>query len=133
MEQNGRNKKAMRILAFAGFLMLAAGIGSLSGRLDTKVVTYLVSMAVAMLFVDIIIFRRKRGEPITDERTKKIGRVSMTYSWWSTYVLMAVLMLVEEFGLAKLTVSGVLGLTFFFMVASQYLLRWYLNQKADVE
>ena len=123
----------MRVLFLAAFFMLFAAVASFSGGVDSKSLSYLVSMGVAMVFVGMLLLYRRRNEPVHDERTRRVSQKALSYSWWFTYVLIAVMMLVENFGLAKLSVEGVLGLTFFFMVASQYLFRWHLNSKPVLE
>jgi uncharacterized membrane protein len=133
MEHNTQGGRAGWVLGFAALLMLIAGAASLNGSIDSKSVTYFVSIAVAMIFVSIMLLYRRRDEPVHDERTRRVSQKALSYSWWFTYVLIAGMMLVENFGLAKLSVEGVLGITFFFMVASQYLFRWHLNRKGDAE
>ncbi len=67
-----------------------------------------------------------------DERTNRISAYSLSWSWSITYLLIAVLILMDYFKLVEFTASFVLSILFFTMTASMLLLRWHFGRKGDV-
>jgi hypothetical protein len=132
MQQLNKTNRIPRLLVFVGIFMLAAGILSFL-KYDTRIISYLVAFSSALLFVALYLKFAGKEELIKDERSNKVKWLATSYSWWATFVLIALLMLILEFQLAALSIESVLGLTFFFMVASQYFFIWILNRKANLE
>jgi hypothetical protein len=132
MQQLNGNNRVPRLLVFVAISMLGAGILSYL-KIDPRIISYLVAFASALFFVALYLKFAGKEALIKDERTSKANRLATANSWWSTYILIASLMLIQEFNLASLSVEAVLGLTFFFMVASQYVFTWHLNGKANIE
>lgn len=126
-------KRSLRILFFAAILILGGVILSVLGYVDAKTAPYIMSIGVAMLFVGIAIQFRSKDEDIIDERTKKIDMAALAYSWRFTFIVIALLILVNEFTSIKLGAEVVLSIIFFFMAASQSMLIWHFNRRGDVE
>ncbi len=123
-------KRSLRVLFFAAIVILGGVILSALGYVDAKTAPYIMSIGVAMLFVGIAIQSRK--EDIVDERTKKIDMAALAYSWRFTFIVIALLILVNEFTNLKLSAEAVLSIIFFFMAASQSVLIWNFNRRGDV-
>ena len=70
----------------------------------------------------------KKKENIKDERDIKIARMSMTYSWSFTYLLIAVLVMVDHFKLVMMSAQVVLSIIFFSMVAVQLLAKMHFER-----
>jgi len=131
MEVTSIKKRSLRVLFFAAIVILGGVILSVLGYVDAKTAPYIMSIGVAMLFVGIAIQFRK-DEGIVDERTKKIDMAALAYSWRFTFMIIALLILVNEFTNVKLSAEAVLGIIFFFMAASQTVLTWSFNRRGDV-
>jgi len=132
MEVTNIKKRSLRVLFFAAIVILGGVILSVLGYVDAKTAPYIMSIGVAMLFVGIAIQFRK-DEDIVDERTKKIDMAALAYSWRFTFIVIALLILVNEFTTVKLGAEAVLGIIFFFMAASQSVLIWNFKRRGDVE
>ncbi len=132
MAQKSMKSRSGRMLALAALVLLFAGVASIAKMVDSKVMSYLIAFAFALIFIAAYLRFSKEEDLLADERTEKTKRIATSYSWWLTYVLIAGMMIADEFKLASLTVGGALGLTFFFMVASQHFLGWHFGRKADV-
>ena len=130
MEATNIKKRSLRVLFFAAIVILGGVILSVPGYVDAKTAPYIMSIGVAMLFVGIAIQFRK--EDIIDERTKKIDMAALAYSWRFTFIVIALLMLANEFTTIKLGTEAVLSIIFFFMAASQIVLTWNFNRRGDV-
>lgn len=130
MEFANIKKRSLRVLFFAAVVILGGVILSVLGYVDAKTAPYIMSIGVAMLFVGIAIQFRK--EDIVDERTKKIDMAALAYSWRFTFIVIALLILVNEFTAVKLSAEVVLSIIFFFMAASQSVLIWSFNRRGDV-
>lgn len=91
--------------------------------------TSFVSFGVALFVITLLmILRSKRGiKP--DERDIKISQVASTYSWFYTYLIVAILILINHFKLLTLTVEQVLGIVFFAMISIQLGFRYYFNKR----
>ena len=125
-------RRSLRVLFFSAIVVLGGVILSVLGYVDAKTAPYIMSIGVAMLFVGIAIQFRNKDEGIVDERTKKIDMAALAYSWRFTFIVIALLMLVNEFTTFKLSAEAVLGIIFFFMAASQIVLTWNFNRRGDV-
>lgn len=122
-------------------LMFAAAIYLLAGYLTffapgagADFVSILVSIATAIVAVSLVrMWRERKGEPLQDERTIKANRMAMAYSWWFTYLVLAMLLLVSHFRPGTLNADSALGLLFFAIVASQIILQAYFMRRGDLE
>jgi len=118
------------ILLAAVLYMVAAYLNFFTPDADASMVSIIVSMATAMVAVGIFrAWQERKGEPLADERTILVHRIAVGYSWWFSYVVIAVLLLVNQFKLATLNVEGVLSLVFFTMIASLLLFRFYISRQ----
>ncbi|MCQ6963161.1 hypothetical protein PV02_05030 [Methanolobus chelungpuianus] len=93
----------------------------------------LINAGSVIIFVTFIRARRYRSGPLKDERTVRIGSYGLSYSWFVTLVVVAVLFWVNYFGILQLTVDQVLGLLILVMAVTAKGFQWYLFRKGDVE
>jgi drug/metabolite transporter (DMT)-like permease len=93
----------------------------------------LINIGAIILFVTFIRAKRYRNGPVKDERTIKIGAYGLSYSWLITFILIALLFWVEEFGIAQMTVKQILAVLMFTMVVTAKGIQWYLFRKGDIE
>ncbi|MFA5929594.1 MAG: hypothetical protein WC861_01820 [Candidatus Micrarchaeia archaeon] len=113
--------------------MSAAYIGLFTPSPDEGMVSMLVAIGTAMVAVSLVrAWQERNGEPLADERTILVHRIAVNYSWWASYVVIAVLLLVQQFKLATLSVEGVLSLVFFTMIASLILFRFYISKREAI-
>ena len=130
MEVTNIKKRSLRVLFFAAIVILGGVILSVLGYVDAKTAPYIMSIGVAILLVGIAIQFRKKD--IADERTKKIDMAALAYSWRFTFIVIALLILVNEFTTIKFSAEVVLSIIFFIMAASQSVLTWSFNRRGDV-
>lgn len=138
-EERGKNRgkltRSMYALAMAAVVYLAAAYtGLFVPSADPGFVSMLVAIGTAMLAAALVrAWMEKKGEPMIDERTMLVHRVSVNYSWWISYVVIAALLLVQQFKLAQLSVEGALSIVFFSMIASLIVFRLYFSAKGDLQ
>lgn len=127
-------RSTFAIMLAAAFYLIAAYIGFFRPDMGETVISMLVAAATAMVAVGLYrAWMEKKGEPLVDERTKLVQRIAVNYSWWFSYVVIAALMLVNQFKLAVLNVESVLSLVFFTMISSLMLARFWISRKGDLE
>ena len=126
-----KNKQNWRLVL--GPIFLLGGI--LLGLFWPGIPSVLVSILTAMGAVFIVVGLRvmKYGSSYKgDERTKKIWAYSAAYSWWLTYIAIAILYLVDYLKIADLTVGAVLGILLFTIAITQIIIGWILSRKGDI-
>lgn len=72
-------------------------------------------------------------KPLKDERAKKIGTLSATYSWFITLAFMGFLLVSGYWSHRAFTPEELFGLVFVVMILSMLAINAYLGGKADVE
>lgn len=118
------------ILLAAALYLVAAYLNFFTPDADVPTVSIIVSMATAMVAIGILrAWQESKGEPLADERTILVHRIAVGYSWWFSYVVIALLMLASQFNLATFSVEGVLSLVFFTMIASLLVFRLYVSRQ----
>ena len=114
-------KKILIVLAAAVVATAIANVALAIAlpNLDKSVATMTGAVVAAMAAVFTLRYlQRKEDGVLQDERTKKIHNAAMAYSWWLTYVLIAILLWVDYLKLSVIELESALSLTFFFMVAT---------------
>lgn len=120
-------------LLWAGALFIALGIG-LRSACDIPNVAFIAFLNAGFIAILISAFRlRKSGEPIQDERTRRITMYSLSMSWFSTLILVSVLVWVHLSNVIELDVMGVLAIILFFMSVTGYLFKYMYLRRGDVE
>lgn len=112
------------VIVAAAFLMAVAYAES--------VVNYIVAGLILVTLIIFIFYKRSRKYPKPDERDIKIARAANSYSWFLSYTMIALLMLVEILDIMELSVFGVLMITMFFMLFSRLFTRALLMRMGDV-
>ena len=127
-------RTGIALLTAAALYAFAAFLGLSPQNAGMPIVSFVVAMATAIVAVSAVrAWRESRNEPLVDERTKLLNRIATGFSWWFTYVLIAILLLVNQFKLATLTIEGVLSLVFVAMIVSLIGARIYLRMKGELE
>ena len=93
----------------------------------------LINAGTVIIFVTFIRTRRSRSGPVKDERTVRIGSYGLSYSWFTTLIIVTLLFWVDYFEMMQFSVNQVLGLLLFVMVLTAKGFQWYLFRKGDVE
>ena len=132
MSINMLNKYRNRILA--GTLILLAGIFvQIFMELDQIITITLVTMGTVLILFGIV-YALKYGEgPVQDEWSKKIGSISLSYSWVITFFVLAGIFWVNYFEIISLDVNAVIGIIFFVMIITANLFQFYFRRKGDIE
>lgn len=122
----------LKLITIAGFVILLVGYASLlfNGSLHDKIWYNLISAGVAIIIVGIIGWKKMKNiKDIQDEMSIAIGRKALSFSWFYTYILIAVLVLLVNYEIVQLTALEVLGIMFFFMLGSQLTIRLIFARK----
>ena len=92
------------------------------------------STASAIFAVGIVMYwRMKKGQKvIRDERTNQVAQKAASWSWWFSYILIALLFWVQYLKLYPLTVEIALGVMFYFMIFSYVACQWYINRQPNL-
>lgn len=92
------------------------------------------STASAIFAVGMVMYwRMKKGQKvIRDERVDRVAQKASAWSWWYSYILIAILFWVQYLNLYPLTVDIVLAVMFYFMIFSYVLSQWYINRQPNV-
>lgn len=93
----------------------------------------LINIGAIIIFVTLWRARRYRDGPVKDERTVKIGAYGLSYSWFITLMVIALLFWVDELELIRMNVKHVLGILMFTMIITAKGIQWYLFRQGDVE
>lgn len=95
----------------------------------------LVSSIVAFVLVFVVFwFLTLRGEPVEkDERTIRLARKAMAYSWLFSIYVVVLLTAFNTLGLLQLSGLQYLGIVTMVMTFSYLILQLVMNRKGDVE
>lgn len=120
-------------LLWAGVLFIALAIALRSTYLIPNVAFIAFLNAGIIAIVISALKYRKRGESLQDERTRRVTMYSLALSWFSTLVLVSLLIWVNILNLIPLTVPGVLAIVMFFMSVTGFLFKFIYLRRGDVE
>ena len=95
----------------------------------------LVSSLLAFVLVFVVFwFITLRGEPVErDERTIRLARKAMAYSWLFSIYVVALLSASDTLGILQLSGLQYLGIVTMVMTFSYLILQLVMNRKGDVE
>jgi uncharacterized membrane protein len=119
------------ILAIAiGMVVLAALLILIEA--DADVISVIGAVGVAVLAVTLLkTYKMERGEVLQDERTRTIHNRAMGFSWWLTYLTVAVTFLLDNIGAVKMSFSTFSGVMIFAMLFSYLIVRKYLSWRGE--
>ncbi|KGK99766.1 hypothetical protein LI82_00725 [Methanococcoides methylutens] len=126
--------KKYRNRILAGTLILLVGIFvEIFMELDQIITITLVTMGSVIILYGIL-YALKYGEgPIQDEWSRKIGSISLSYSWITTFFVLTGMFWMNYFEIISLDVNSVIGVVFFVMIITANLFQLYFRRKGDVE
>ena len=116
----------------AGFVLLVAGFGlkALPNIPPVFNISFVNAGIIAIIISTFYSMRKKTV--IQDERTKMVAAYSLSYSLYSTYIMISLLIWVHILRITPLTVPAVLLITMLFMACSTVLFKWYFNRRGDL-
>jgi cobalamin synthase len=76
---------------------------------------------------------KRMPEYLQDERTRKIDYKARSLSWYMSFLLVCVLILLTAFHIVEISAYSVVALLFFVMLYSWIVFKWYYGRKGDVE
>ncbi|MDD5348233.1 MAG: DUF2178 domain-containing protein [Candidatus Omnitrophica bacterium] len=120
--------------AIALFMLgIAIAVPVLGYVIDPAIESTFFSIASAMFAVGIVFYwKMKKGvKVVRDERVDRVARKASSWSWWFSYVLIALLFWVQYLKLYPLTVDLVLGIMFYFMIATYIVAQWFINRSPN--
>ncbi|MFA4946721.1 MAG: hypothetical protein WC607_04275 [Candidatus Micrarchaeia archaeon] len=110
-------------------VMLGAALVAAGAMLAWKGQGTLGIAGTALLVMGVIVLlRAKTGKIIIDERVKQSSNKAYAYAWYSTFLLVAILIWADIFWPGSITVQGILSLLLFFMSASGIAFKWWFDQ-----
>lgn len=128
-----KQKNKISIVIAVGFLAVGTAISALKIDVYSPILSGIFAVGLSLLFTTIY-KHFKFGEGVEkDERTKRIMCRAMTGSWFATFILIAVMMLADDFGALKMNVQEVLIIVFFGMIIVFGAFRWYFGRMGDAE
>jgi len=93
-----------------------------------------VGWSVFTVFLLLVYLRRKHPERyMKDERTERIGAYAASYSWFATFLGVAVLYWLDYLGYAKMPGGVALAIVFALMAFTIVFFRWFFSRKGDVK
>ena len=99
---------------------------------DANIISVIGAAGVAVLAVTLLkTYRMERGEVLQDERTRTIHNRAMGFSWWLTYLTVAVTFLLDNTGAVKISFSTFSGTMIFTMLFSYLIVRKYLSWRGE--
>lgn len=126
-----KTKSVYAIYALFSSLMFLAALYFMDNE---RLVSVLVSMGTATIAIAILrSWKEKKGELLSDERTKKVNRAVMSASLSITYLMIAGMILINYFGIVEMSAEAVLSILLFTIAALQIVLKAYFSRKGDIE
>ncbi|MFA6328224.1 MAG: hypothetical protein WCY41_02145 [Candidatus Micrarchaeia archaeon] len=122
-------KQAPFILA--SLMIAAVVVVVLNGPGELSLPDLAVGGLVGAIIIAFSFYRRKSGVVLNDERTIAIHNRAAMYSWWVSYVMIAVLFWFDYSGYMKLTAIQFGGVILFTMLLSQLFIKRYLLYRGD--
>jgi len=122
-------KKAMFSVALAA--VAAIVIAAVTSGKETPMPVMIFIIVLVLLMIVLVVRNKNRGEVRQDERTIKIQQAATTYSWWITYVWMAMAYWLDYSGYHLFSISEYFISTLMVMLVSQAIIRKYLQIKGD--
>ncbi|NMC35649.1 hypothetical protein GYA49_01250 [Candidatus Beckwithbacteria bacterium] len=114
------------------FLFLGLVLRFFTGLNETSALT-ICNIGFILILISTISWVKNKGKIIKDERSLKISRQGLTYSWTITYILLAILFWIDELNLAQFTINQILGILLSAMSLTGVGFQIWLNRKGDVE
>ncbi len=117
------------------FAKIIFGVVVISLLLWNGVNEVTISAAASILAVIILAsFIRKRHPERyqKDERISKLSAYASTWSWFFTFMLVAILFWVDYLKIIEMTPTMVIGIIFAFMAGSVMIFKWHFMRKGDV-
>ncbi len=120
--------KIWRQLPFilASFIIAGVVVVALNSQDGLSVQGMAIACLIGATMIAIVFYRRKKGVILNDERTIAIHNRATTYSWWVSYVMIAILFWFDYSGYMGLSAIQFGGVILFTMLLSQLFIKCYL-------
>jgi hypothetical protein len=112
--------------------LVISGIALIIWKTLNDIIVALVLMGILVL-VSSLFYYLGMEKPVKDERLRKIGTLSATYSWLATLGFMCFLMVSGYWSHRVFAQEELFGLIMFVMVVSMLVINAYLSRRGDVE
>jgi len=122
--------KKYRNRIIAGALILLAGIFvEFFMQFDQIITITLVTMGTVLIMFGILYAFRYGEGPVQDERSRKIGSISLSYSWVITFFVLTGIFWVNYFEIVAVDVNSVIAILFFTMIITANLFKLWFRRK----
>lgn len=116
-----------------GLFLIFVGIGIQFFVNESLVVAGSILSTLGFIIILRFYLRKKRPDSMKkDERSRKIGAFSASWSWIVTVFALMIMFWVNRLNIFPLGANEVIGLTYITMVASLIVLKYHFNKKGDV-
>ncbi|VVC00023.1 Uncharacterised protein [uncultured archaeon] len=116
---------------FASVLIATMFVAAINSSAGVPIQEAAVSGIVGLVMIGLVLYSRRKGEVLNDERTLAIHNRSIAYSWWIAYLAIGIMFWFDYSGYAKLSAVQFGGALMAIMVASQALIQRYLLSRGD--
>lgn len=125
------NKRTIIGIIFA-LLILVIGIIMTTLNFETENSQFLITLGIAVTVGIIVVYFKRINSKTPDEREIKIAYKAISYSWSFTYLIVAIMILIDQLKIYSFTVQQVLAITFFSMAFIQFGYKFYLDKNGVV-
>ncbi|MCZ7382919.1 MAG: hypothetical protein O8C64_15290 [Candidatus Methanoperedens sp.] len=131
MEMTRANKQT---LIFGPILLLVAVVVLIFWKnAPTVIISVFTSSGLALIIIGIYRHIRYGVQAVSDERTRKISALALTYSWFITLIFVGVLGYLNEFSPLEIPLKKVLANIILVMIGTFILFYAYFARKGDLE
>ncbi|PIO08856.1 hypothetical protein COT47_00930 [Candidatus Woesearchaeota archaeon CG08_land_8_20_14_0_20_43_7] len=92
----------------------------------------IINVGVVMAIVLGLKYHRMKRRPALDERNIKVARAAIGYSWFFSYLAVAILILLDYMDLFRLSAIHALSIVLFMMASVQMISYFILDRKGDI-
>ena len=105
-------------------LLLLRGVDEITISATTSIL--------AVIILSSFLRKRHPDRYQKDERISKLSAYASTWSWFFTFMLVAVLFWVDYLKLIEMDATMVIGIIFAFMAGSVMIFKWHFMRKGDI-
>lgn len=126
-------KKEYKLTLIGGIVIILLGVLIQAFRLDNGLFSLtLINAGAVMVVIAFISHIRYGNKVVKDERTKKIGALALSYSWFISFILINILYWIDYLKIFSFSADQVLGILMFTMIFTAGIIQMYYKRKGLV-
>lgn len=126
-----KGKKLGLNLISGAILMLLGLFYELAMEVHTIITVIFVFAGIAIIVASVLKYT-VYGEVSHDERTRKLGSHALSFSWFSTFLVLVAIFWIDYFEVIELTVQQTITVMILVMTLSAGILQWTYRKKGDI-